>query len=160
MKERIIRIMETEGLTAARFAEAIGTQRATLSHILSGRNNASLEIAQKILDRFPKLSPDWLLRGAGDMYRREKQPLIHSSLFSNGLGFSEEQEVPPPSPYDNGVHNPPSRVETPNPSLHVVQEPPPVSGLAQPQRRVTKIMIFYSDNTYDTFISEQTLDRP
>jgi hypothetical protein len=43
-------------------------------------------------------------------------------------------------------------------------ENPPISELAtpfasqpdRPPRHVVKIMIFYSDNTYDTFISERT----
>ncbi|MDR3128925.1 MAG: helix-turn-helix domain-containing protein [Tannerellaceae bacterium] len=196
MKERIIKIMETEGLTAARFAEAIGTQRATLSHILSGRNNVSLEITQKILDCFPRLSPDWLLRGAGDMYREEK-PLPQQDLFSNKLVFSGEKVASPPPHYKESIsmsidkkqvqtstipfgdkvthtipYREPQRTTLLNepPTTHhntgettnvlTAQLPPPVSYPERSQRRVTKIMIFYSDSTYDTFISEHTLNRP
>ena len=38
MKERILKVMEKEGLTSSRFAEAIGIQRSAMSHIISGRN--------------------------------------------------------------------------------------------------------------------------
>ena len=67
MKERILQIMAHEQLGQAQFAAAIGIQRAGVSHILSGRNKPSLEVVQKILTRFPKLNPDWLLTGQGEL---------------------------------------------------------------------------------------------
>lgn len=51
------------------FADAIGVQRATISHILSGRNNPSLDFVQKVLSRFPNLNPDWILSGKGEIWR-------------------------------------------------------------------------------------------
>ncbi|OAV66332.1 hypothetical protein Barb6_02624 [Bacteroidales bacterium Barb6] len=150
MKDRIIKVMETEGLTPAKFAEAIDAQRATISHILSGRNNASLEITVKILDRFPKLSSDWLLRGTGDMYVKGK-PKEQQDLFGNTLAFPEKALVAP-EPRKEIESRPPVNV------THI-SSPESVTVFATPEkpsRRVTKIMIFYSDNTYDTFISEKT----
>ena len=53
MKERILAVMEHEGLTPSKFAEAIGIQRSAMSHIISGRNNPSLDVLIiKILERF------------------------------------------------------------------------------------------------------------
>ena len=46
---RITQIMEREGLTPSKFAEAIGIQRSAMSHILNGRNNVSLDVLIKIL---------------------------------------------------------------------------------------------------------------
>ncbi|MDR2791410.1 MAG: helix-turn-helix domain-containing protein [Tannerellaceae bacterium] len=179
MKERIIKIMEREGMTAARFAEAIGAQRATMSHILSGRNNMSLEIAQKILDRFPKLSPDWLLRGAGDMYRNERtafssSPLPQQTLFSARVPASTPVVTPtsPPNAVSNEKQGTPSPPPSAPPTWTNKQENSPVYVAEpstpfaspvihpdKPSRRVTRIMIFYSDNTFDTFISEQTAEH-
>ena len=44
---RITQIMEREGLTPSKFAEAIGIQRSAMSHILNGRNNVSLDVLIK-----------------------------------------------------------------------------------------------------------------
>ena len=44
MKERIQQIMQREGLSPSRFAEEIGIQRSAMSHIISGRNNPSLDV--------------------------------------------------------------------------------------------------------------------
>lgn len=52
---RITQIMEREGLTSSKFAEAIGIQRSAMSHILNGRNNVSL-VSYKNLDRFTLMS--------------------------------------------------------------------------------------------------------
>ena len=38
MKERLIELMELLNLSPTQFANAIGVQRTTLQHILSGRN--------------------------------------------------------------------------------------------------------------------------
>ena len=62
---RITQIMEREGLTSSKFAEAIGIQRSAMSHILNGRNNVSLDVLIKILDRFTYVDSDWLLFGKG-----------------------------------------------------------------------------------------------
>ena len=48
MKERIAQIIQKEDMTAAQFAEKIGISPSSLSHILSGRNNPSLEVVMKI----------------------------------------------------------------------------------------------------------------
>ena len=65
MKERIIQIMEHEGLSSSKFAEEIDIQRSAMSHILSGRNNPSLDVLLKILKKFTYIDSDWLLFGKG-----------------------------------------------------------------------------------------------
>jgi transcriptional regulator with XRE-family HTH domain len=47
MRDRILKIMEREGLTPSKFAESIGIQRSAMSHIISGRNNPSLDVLLK-----------------------------------------------------------------------------------------------------------------
>ncbi len=61
-------------MNASRFAETIGVQRSSISHIISGRNKPSLDLINKILEGFPKVSTDWLLLGKGDMYIDESNP--------------------------------------------------------------------------------------
>ena len=54
-------------MTAAQFAEKIGISPSSLSHILSGRNNPSLEVVMKIHKACDYISLDWLLYGEGQM---------------------------------------------------------------------------------------------
>ncbi len=67
MQNRIKQLIEEKGMNASRFADIIGVPRSTISHILSGRNNPSLELVQKILDAFPDVRTDWLVRGSGNV---------------------------------------------------------------------------------------------
>lgn len=69
MKAKLHHLIKSEGLTASRFAEMLEIQPAGVSHILAGRNKPSFDLLQKILRRFPKINPDWLLLDSEQMYR-------------------------------------------------------------------------------------------
>ncbi|MCF8460346.1 MAG: helix-turn-helix domain-containing protein [Flavobacteriales bacterium] len=64
--ERVIKIMEDNGLSAAQMADKIGVQRSAISHILSGRNKPSLDFILKVLEAFENVSSDWLLKGENE----------------------------------------------------------------------------------------------
>ena len=72
MKERILEFLRMENKTSAQFAEEIGVQPSGISHILSGRNNPSLDFIIKMLEKYSFLSTDWLLFGKGSMYKEPK----------------------------------------------------------------------------------------
>ena len=69
MKDRISLLIKAKNLTAAQFADEIGVQKSSISHILSGRNNASLDFVQKILLRYPEVNMNWILFGKGSMFK-------------------------------------------------------------------------------------------
>ncbi len=71
MVTRILQILKEENLTASQFADVIDVQRSSMSHILSGRNNPSLDFVHKILKAFPKINTDWLMFGTGTMYNQK-----------------------------------------------------------------------------------------
>ena len=54
-------LMEKNQLSAAAFAERIGVQRSSVSHILSKRNKPSLDFILKINNSFNEVTLDWLL---------------------------------------------------------------------------------------------------
>jgi len=74
MKDRLTRILAHYGLNATRLADEIGVQRSGISHILSGRNLPSFDFISRILERFPEISPDWLILDRGTMLRQEVKP--------------------------------------------------------------------------------------
>ena len=86
MKERILEFLRSENKSSAQFAEEIGVQPSGISHILSGRNNPSLDFVMKMLDKYPDLSVEWLLFGKGKMY---KVPQMHSLFDENKVSASE-----------------------------------------------------------------------
>ncbi|MDD4576030.1 MAG: helix-turn-helix transcriptional regulator [Bacteroidales bacterium] len=109
MLERINKIIEEKQMSTTQFADYINIQRPTMSHIISGRNNPSLDIVMKILTAFPDIDSDWLMFGDGKMYKDEisniqpespalqsnKQALEMMDLFSaeETAEESEENEI-------------------------------------------------------------------
>ena len=61
--KRITQILEEQQLSSSAFADTIGVQRSSISHVLSGRNKPSLEFILKTVRAFPAYSTDWLLFG-------------------------------------------------------------------------------------------------
>jgi len=60
---RIRKIISDNNLSNSSFADRIGVARSSISHILSGRNNPSLDIIIKILHSFDEINADFLLTG-------------------------------------------------------------------------------------------------
>ncbi len=83
MNERIREFLISENKSSAQLAEEIGVQPSGISHILSGRNNPSLDFVVKMLEKYPFLSTDWLLFGKGAMYREESHQKPDQTLFEN-----------------------------------------------------------------------------
>lgn len=69
MREKLLALMKNEGLKSSQLAEMLEINPAGISHILAGRNKPSFELLQKILHRFPRINPDWLLLDSPQMYR-------------------------------------------------------------------------------------------
>ena len=71
MREKLLDLMKNEGLKPSQLAELLGINPAGISHILAGRNKPGFDLLQKILRRFPRINPDWLLLDSDKMYRDE-----------------------------------------------------------------------------------------
>ena len=69
MTDRLSLLIKVKNLSAAQFADEIGVQRSSISHLMSGRNKPSLDMIQKTLQRFPEVSSEWLLFGKGEMVK-------------------------------------------------------------------------------------------
>ena len=86
---RIKKILDNHQLTASLFADKIGVQRSSISHILSGRNKPSLDFILKVTNAFNDVDIYWLLNGKGS-YPKEiesgvPQSVINSSLVSEKI---------------------------------------------------------------------------
>jgi len=63
--KRLQKVIDFYGESASSFAEKIGVQRSSISHILSGRNKPSLDFVLRVLSSFPDVELYWLLNGKG-----------------------------------------------------------------------------------------------
>ncbi|MEI8086485.1 MAG: helix-turn-helix transcriptional regulator [Paludibacter sp.] len=156
IKEKIEKIMEKEQMNSAQFAATIGIQGSTLSHILNGRNNPSLDVLTKILKYFQTISSDWLLMDLGSMYRTEKQPQM-PSLFENidettSKSSSSDQNYAQKSNVQSATiqQNNPLFQENP-----IQLTPEPLQNykaiIESPSKSVRKIIVYYTDNTFQEF---------
>ena len=62
---RLKKVMDFHQLSASMFADKIGVQRSSISHILSGRNKPSLDFILKVTSEFSDVDMYWLLNGKG-----------------------------------------------------------------------------------------------
>jgi len=81
MKDRLLKFLNKEQLSSARFAEIIGVQPSSISHILSGRNKPGFDFIQKILSSYPSINAEWLIMGKGNMLKSQN---LQGDLFSAG----------------------------------------------------------------------------
>ena len=147
VKQRVLAVMEQEQLSDAQFAEAIGISRGAVSQIKSGRSYPSLDVALKILDRFPSLNPDWLLLGKGEMRRAQTNAMAQPALPNeNAADLQTDLE----NRTHLGIGNTPNNIQPTVVERIVYRD--------APAKSISKIVVFYSDNTFDTFVLEKKED--
>ncbi len=168
MKDRLLKFLNREHLSSARFAEIIGVQPSSISHILSGRNKPGFDFIQKILSGYPALNAEWLILGKGAMF---KQEVSQGNLFSENIpeSFSnhDEKAVPgedtQPFPVtdlgdkDATVHSD-TNVTTQSLSQDYESNFANDSGVTNVNnsKKIEKIVILYSDKSFSEYSPEQT----
>ncbi|MGW9686178.1 helix-turn-helix transcriptional regulator [Flagellimonas sp. 2504JD1-5] len=90
--ERIRTIINHYGLTVSTFADKIGVQRSSISHLLNGRNRPSLDFVLKVVQTYPEVNLYWLLNGKGEF--PSKDHLEHPSpIPAPDISKTEERTV-------------------------------------------------------------------
>ena len=135
MKDRIAHIIRAKNLTAAEFALRLGIQPSNISHLLSGRNNPSLDFVKKLKETFPEYNLDWIIFGRGPITVSEPfpditpiqtvqmTPVVEQSVESMGTGTLLDQ---------------PTEVVT-----------PPAVPSTSPSSTLKQIILVYSDGTFE-----------
>ena len=91
--KRLQKVIDFYNESASSFAEKIGVQRSSISHILSGRNKPSLDFVLKVLSSFPEVELYWLLNGKGH-FPSEVKSIEESSLEKNEKVKSPINDIP------------------------------------------------------------------
>jgi len=149
MKDRILQIMQKEGLSNVEFAEKLGISTSSLSHIFSGRNKPSLEVVMRIHKACPYINLNWLLYGDGEM-EETTSSISHVDLFTQ---TPENREIPAEEPAGTDF-----RKENPSGSpvyvpKEIVREE--VKYIEKPHPKITEIRIFFDNGTYEVFKPEK-----
>jgi hypothetical protein len=152
--DRIRTLLGDYDISPSHFADEILALRSSISHVLSGRNNPSLELIQKILVKYPEINPGWLLTGKGNMKQlnlfgeeeellaipatnsriTDKSPVIKKPVIEN----ISSPAVQPFSSSENEQLDP-RETAVPN-----------TTG----NKKIEKIMMFYTDKTFSVHFPE------
>ncbi len=73
IKDRIATVIKVNQHTASSFAEKLGVQRSSVSHVLNGRNKPSIDFIQKMLETFPRVDAGWLITGKNPGQKTEER---------------------------------------------------------------------------------------
>lgn len=154
--DRIRTIIEQKGLNASYFAEQIGSSRSVITHILNGRNNPSWDILKKILDKYDDINTEWLLFGKEPMYKSDRSIIkpekitLQPSLFDKPELKELKTEIKPAEDTSSIEYRKEIEVKSVEKPIKKadIEEVMPIKSES---KKISKIMIFYSNNTFETF---------
>jgi transcriptional regulator with XRE-family HTH domain len=152
INRKIEDIILKKGLSSSHFADDINVPRSSISHILANRNKPSLEIIHKIIKKYPDISFDWLMDGienSSESMPQEQQPSQIDSRYKRvikpELGFDVRNNTETNTMRTNAERYK-SRVEA-----KVFDDALPNNITPAEGKSVVRVMLFYSDNTAETF---------
>ncbi len=134
--DRLKIVMEYYELTPSSFADRLNVQRSSISHLLSGRNNPSLDFVMKVLDAFPEVDLYWLVNGIGEFPLNENKSQEKSNTQFSATSNIEQQKLE--FPIDTKL------------TQHTPEET--FSSLSNNNQDVIEqIVIFYKDGLFKNF---------
>lgn len=130
--KRLHKILTEYELSASTFADKIHVGRATISHILSGRNKPSLDFVMKIIQAFPQVDLYWLLQGKGSFPKTEDSPPPLSVQSQKSIFEKPTIE-----------HRTPKE-KLPEAASHIVKE-------HVQKGKIKRIILFMEDGTFESY---------
>ena len=163
MNTRLKQFLAAENISQSQFADTIKVVRASVSHVLSGRNKPGYDFICAIMTAYPSLNIEWLIAGKGKMYKNspDRDPYMTNPVESMPQ-YGEDENIPTLFSGENDVD------ETfQNTSLPVSVSPSNSMSINQnlgdtlsikntdntlqtlvKQRKAIKVTIFYDDGTF------------
>lgn len=158
MNKRLEQFLAAENISQSQFADTIGVARASISHILAGRNKPGFDFIESTARHYPSLNIEWLILGTGKMYRNaaaSQAENLHPQPSGLLFGTLSDDQSPIPEmenePAGNSFRPEPEPFrEAPAPQrIHTESET--IGNRTQKlnnQRNISRIIVFYDDNTY------------
>lgn len=176
MEDRLLKLLDAEQLSSSKFADVIGVQRSSISHILSGRNKPSFDFLQKTLSAFPHLSAEWLILGKGKMYESgdyygggslfyQPQKFVKNSADevadnvvlddknadANVDLLASGSKIGSSGTFSSGI----AQSDEVNQNLNEVSPAQAVENRSVAKRKVKRVILFYEDKTFESFDQEE-----
>jgi transcriptional regulator with XRE-family HTH domain len=150
--KRLEIILDYYSLNASSFADKIGVQRSSLSHLLSGRNKPSLDFILKILEVFPDVDLYWILNGKGNFPKNSEQ----SEMKENNVEQVVKHNIPTPPSAEIIPENLFSEIKIPNPisALETKKIENQNSPKESDSTEIDKIVIFYKNGTFKSYVPD------
>ncbi|HEU4791799.1 MAG TPA: helix-turn-helix transcriptional regulator [Flavobacterium sp.] len=139
--KRLEIILDYYSLNASSFADKIGVQRSSMSHLLSGRNKPSLDFILKIIEIFPDVDLYWILNGKGIFPKNSEanEDLKSNSIVSN---------IDTPTPIDLF-----SQISMPTESNSLLSKSNKIETSTENENsdEVEKIVFFYKNGSFKIY---------
>ena len=151
--KRLEIILDYYSLNASSFADKIGVQRSSLSHLLSGRNKPSLDFILKIMDVFPEVDLYWILNGKGIFPKSETEnetqftpptPIVSNPI--QDTKFEIQSDL-----ISEKISNAKNQIEENLPSLISNSK---IASTQKTDGEIDRIVIFYTNGTFKTYSPE------
>ena len=145
--KRLETLLDYYSLNASSFADKIGVQRSSLSHLLSGRNKPSLDFILKIVEVFPDVDLYWILNGKGT-FPKNNNSTPEIETFSENV---KKQNTPTP-PFDHSIsQNLFSEIPNPVRSLETKSVESQNFSKGTNSDEIDKIVVFYKNGTFKSY---------
>jgi transcriptional regulator with XRE-family HTH domain len=148
--KRLEIILDYYALNASGFADKIGVQRSSMSHLLSGRNKPSLDFVLKILEVFPDVDLYWILNGTGSFPKIEDEKIIKKSESSLELEktvtlTSSDENIVRGDLFSETLYK--EEIKPQNKTNIEIQN----SVLNSDEGQIEKIVFFYKNGTFKVY---------
>jgi transcriptional regulator with XRE-family HTH domain len=143
LNDKIKQILVDKNISPSHFADEIGVQRSSISHILAGRNKPSLDIVQKIVRRYPDLGMDWIWEDEDFAPASHDITRYESKQYT---GFTPEK--------GHRVSVSDLREKKYSDRSSVQKNLTPTETASFGEKSIERILIFYSDGTFKQYTPE------
>lgn len=177
MNTRLKQFLTAENISQSQFADTLGVARASISHILSGRNKPGFDFLASLARHYPSLNLTWLITGRGRMYGNSQQPAETYFAVTSAASAPQDEltdDAISPSEDENGLfadlspeisdsrgttegwpagNAPAGRrqeagVVRTGSGAAGTRERGPQEYAAPAARRISRVVVFFDDNTY------------
>ena len=161
MNTRLKQFLAAENISQSQFADTIKVVRASVSHVLSGRNKPGYDFICAIMSAYPSLNIEWLIAGKGKMYKNSPDRETSTANTIESLqAYNVDEDIPTLFPGENDVEDIFQSTSQPvSPVSKVSMQPdyantPSINNidnqLQHPvkQRKAIRVTIFYDDGTF------------
>lgn len=138
-KDRLAHILRSKNLTGSQFAGLMGIQPSNVSHLLSGRNNPSLDFLMKLKETFPEYSFDWIILGKKPITMVEPVQIAENQEVQTNFDIVAEDDIVEKEEFGSNFDK--------NPDTSNIKRVDFQQSDVTPQR----ILIMYEDHTFELY---------